>query len=366
MILPLLALAVAISLAGCTGSESTSTTSSNNNSGGDSSNSGGTGTGTGTGTGGGTGGTTPPAPVAKIGIEGPADPVQQALSEQLFGALIEGAAPADEASPLPVKLAGVLTCVDNTVSLRALDLVDALAADGAAGPDALTAPQNSQTLLAAQALVSAAGGLVGSLAGQAGCDLAGIPGLPGLPSGGGAPSDLPFSLETLTQQAEAIRAISVQLRNAASQASAAPLVPEALELVADAVDDAVTVLQQGTNAAGYQVAVTQLVENLAANLQALPAALAGGGLPSGIPGLPSGAPGAGENPLKPLTDLLANIPGLNQLPLSSLPLSGLPSGAPAIPGAPTIPGADALSPAGLKAALSAIPGLGALLAMLPI
>jgi len=27
-------------------------------------------------------------------------------------------------------------------------------------------------------------------------------------------------------------------------------VPEALELVADAVDDAVTVLQQGTNAAG--------------------------------------------------------------------------------------------------------------------
>jgi len=355
MKLPLLALAVAISLAGCTGSESTSTTSSNNNSGGDSSNSGGTGTSGGTG-----GGTTPPSPVAKIGIEGPADPVQQALSEQLFGALIEGAAPADEASPLPVKLAGVLTCVDNTVSLRALDLVDALAADGAAGPDTLTAPQNSQTLQAAQALVSAAGGLVGSLAGQAGCDLAGIPGLPGLPSGGGAPSDLPFSLETLTQQAEAIRAISVQLRNAASQASAAPLVPEALELVADAVDDAVTVLQQGTNAAGYQVAVTQLVENLAANLQALPAALAGGGLPSGIPGLPSGAPGAGENPLKPLTDLLANIPGLNQLPLSSLPLSGLPSGAPAIPGA------DALSPAGLKAALSAIPGLGTLLAMLPI
>lgn len=363
MKLPLLALAVAISLAGCSGSESTSATPSNNNS------SGGSGTGGtgGSGSSGGTGGgTTPSAPVAKLGIEGPADPVQQALSEQLFGALIEGAAPADEASPLPVKLAGVLTCVDNTVSLRALDLVDALAADGAAGPDTLTAPQNSQTLQAAQALVSAAGGLVGSLAGQAGCDLAGIPGLPGLPSGGGAPSDLPLSLDTLTQQAEAIRAISDQLRNAASQASAAPLVPEALELVADAVDDAVTVLQQGTNAAGYQTAVTNLVTNLAANLQALPAALTAGGLPSGIPGLPSGAPGAGANPLKPLTDLLAGIPGLNQLPLSSLPLSGLPTGAPALPGAPAIPGADALSPAGLKAALSAIPGLGALLAMLPI
>lgn len=364
MKLPLLALAVAISLAGCTGSESTSTTPSNNNSGGDS---GTGGSGSSGGTGGGTGGgTTPSAPVAKLGIEGPADPVQQALSEQLFGALIEGAAPADEASPLPVKLAGVLTCVDNTVSLRALDLVDALAADGAAGPDTLTAPQNSQTLQAAQALVSAAGGLVGSLAGQSGCDLAGIPGLPGLPSGGGAPSDLPLSLDTLTQQAEAIRAISVQLRNAASQASAAPLVPEALELVADAVDDAVTVLQQGTNAAGYQTAVTNLVTNLAANLQALPAALTAGGLPSGIPGLPSGAPDAGANPLKPLTDLLAGIPGLNQLPLSALPLSGLPTGAPALPGAPGIPGADALSPAGLKAALSAIPGLGALLAMLPI
>ena len=356
----LLALAVAISLAGCSGSESSSTTSSNN-SGGDTT-TGGSMSGSGTGD----GGTTPTAPVAKFGIEGPADPVQQALSEQLFGALIEGAAPADEASPLPVKVAGVLTCVDNTVSLRALDLVDALAADGAAGPDTLTAPQNSQTLQAAQALVSAAGGLVGSLAGQTGCDLAGIPGLPGLPSGSNAPSDLPLSLETLTQQAEAIRAISVQLRNAASQASAAPLVPEALELVADAVDDAVTVLQQGTNAAGYQVSVTQLVENLAANLQALPAALTGGGLPSGIPGLPSGAPGAGANPLKPLTDLLAGIPGLNQLPLSALPLSGLPTGAPALPGAPAIPGADALSPAGLKAALSAIPGLGALLAMLPI
>ena len=353
----LLALTLAITLAGCDNSESVSSNTSSNNNTSSASN-----------TEGNTGASTPTTPVAKIGIEGPADPVQQALSEQLFAALIEGAAPADDASPLPVKFASVLTCVDNTVSLRALDLVDALTADGAAGPDTLTAPQNSQTLKAAQDLVAAAGGLIGSVAGQPGCELAGLPGLPGIPTGSGAPSDLPFSLDTLTQQAEAIREISIQLRNAASQASAAPLVPEALELVADVVDDAVTVLQQGTDAEGYQAAVTNLVENLAANLQALPAALTAGGLPSGIPGLPTGTPDAGANPLKPLTDLLAGIPGLNQLPLSSLPLNGLPTGLPSAPstGFPAIPGADALPLADLKAALSAIPGVGTLLAMLPI
>ena len=357
MKLPLLALAAAITLAGCAGSESTSKSaaanSSNNSSNSGDSDSNGSGSGSGSGS-----ETPPPATAAKFGIEGPADPVQQALSEQLFAALIEGSAPADAASPLPVKLAGVLTCVDNTVSLRALDLIDALAADGAAGPDTLTAPQDSKTLQATQALVSAAGGLIGSVAGQSGCDLAGAP---GLPASGGLPSDFPLTLDALTQQAEAIRAVSAQLRNAAAQAGAAPLVPQALALVADAVDDAVTVLQQGTDTAGYQTAVTHLVGNLAANLQALPASLTTGSLPSGTPGLPTGTPGAGASPLQPLTDLIATIPGLNQLPLSSLP-----SDVPGLPSAPALPGADALSPAGLKAALSAIPGLGTLLAMLPI
>ncbi len=359
MKLPLLALAAAITLAGCAGSESTSKSAAANSSNNSSNSGDSNGSGSGNGSGNGNGSETPPpATAAKFGIEGPADPVQQALSEQLFAALIEGSAPADAASPLPVKLAGVLTCVDNTVSLRALDLIDALAADGAAGPDTLTAPQDSKTLQATQALVSAAGGLIGSVAGQSGCDLAGAP---GLPASGGLPSDFPLTLDALTQQAEAIRAVSAQLRNAAAQAGAAPLVPQALALVADAVDDAVTVLQQGTDTAGYQTAVTHLVGNLAANLQALPASLTTGSLPSGTPGLPTGTPGAGASPLQPLTDLIATIPGLNQLPLSSLP-----SDVPGLPSAPALPGADALSPAGLKAALSAIPGLGTLLAMLPI
>ncbi len=323
-----LMLATAVALAGCgptdSGSDSTQPAAdSNSNSNGTS----GTGNNNGTGTGTGTGST-------GVGIPGPADPIQTALSEQLFGALISGSS----ALPAPLPAAQVLTCLDNTVSLRTLDVLDALALDAAAGQATLTAPQQAALATAVQDLLLSVGGLLMSMTGSTSCDLdpsaLPLPGssMPGAnqlpfdpaqlqalltgfasqaPSGGGSP--VPMDPTQLAAQADALRAISTQLRSGAGTAAQAPLVPAVLLLVADVVDGVVDLLQAAPTPEGYQAGVTALASTLATDLQALPQQLAasGSGSPASMPGFDG------------LSGLGALQGALTQIPVIGAPLAGV-------------------------------------------
>ncbi|MDP1775666.1 MAG: hypothetical protein Q8K94_03510, partial [Moraxellaceae bacterium] len=277
-----------------------------------------------------TGGETPP-PVASTcsGLEGPLDVVQCTLSEQLFGALIGGASAVPEQLPL----AQLLTCVDNTVSTRALDLIDALAAS--ADPSSLTDPANAPLVAAVTDLLGSVGGLLLSAAGQNGgsCQLdlaggglpgggAGIPGADGIPGldqlmallGGAGGGDTPLDPSQLAAISDGLQLLSEQLRNASGPAEAAPLVPEVLELVADLIDDLGQVLSDPTAAPD---SLQFLATNLAANLQAIPASLLGLG---GAPSLPGGG-GSDGNPL-------AGIPVLGDIIGTILAAGGGLGGAP--------------------------------------
>ncbi len=324
MNIKILALATVVALAGCTNNEDELNTGSPNTSNNPTEqptepNNGGGGTG-----GGGTGGgdtSEPPVASTCFGIEGPLDDVQCTLSEQVFGALISNI-PAEAPEQLP--LAQLLTCVDNTVSLRALDLVDALAAS--ADPSSLNDPANAPLATAVSDLLGSVGGLLLSAAGQndGNCQLdlaggglpggdAGFPGadsLPGLDQlmallGGAGNGDNPLDPAQLAAISDGLLLLSEQLRNASTgPADAAPLVPEVLELVADLIDDLGQVLSDPTAAPD---SLQLLVTNLAANLQALPESLLalGGG---DAPGLPSASdnPFAGT-PLESLGDILGTI-----------------------------------------------------------
>lgn len=279
------------------------------------------------------GGDTPEPPVASTcsGLEGPLDDVQCTLSEQVFGALI-GNVPAEVPEQLP--LAQLLTCVDNTVSTRALDLVDALAAS--ADPSSLTDPANAPLALAVTDLLGSVGGLLLSAAGQndGNCQLdlaggglpggdAGIPGadsIPGLDQlmtllGGAGGGENPLDPSQLAAISDGLSLLSEQLRNASGPADAAPLLPETLELVADLIDDLGEVLSDPTAAPD---SLQFLVTNLAANLQAIPESLLalGGG---DAPGLPSG----GENPLADIP-VIGDIVGM--LLAAGGDFGGLPGG----------------------------------------
>ncbi|MDO9622153.1 MAG: hypothetical protein Q7I91_09645, partial [Moraxellaceae bacterium] len=137
MQIKILALAAVVALAGCTNNEDDINLGSPNSGSPEveQPDDGGNGGNGGNGDGGST--TPPPSASTCAGIEGPLDAVQCTLSEQLFGALIDGASAAPDQLPLEQ----LLTCVDNTVSTRALDLVDALAAS--ADPSSLTDPANA-------------------------------------------------------------------------------------------------------------------------------------------------------------------------------------------------------------------------------
>lgn len=374
-----LALAAAVALAGCQGGNSQTGTDSTNN----------------------TAARSAPAPTAPapdstvVGIAGPGDVLQNAVSDQLFARLIDGAA----AAPAPT--AALLAGLDQIVSVQALDVLDALKADAEAGQGTLTAPQDSQTAATLTRLLTSVAGLLTSLAPAGapslpttpsvpgvptapalpGLDalnaqalttlLAGLPGadqlprgatapsLPGLPSAGNLPA---LDATQLAAKADALRVIAIQLRAAKAQAAAAPGVPVVLDTVASLVDDAITVLQSGTNPAAYQANVTLLAENLADNLQALPAELAKAKLPS-APALP-GTPGL---PSLPVDRTVPALPLLSGLPLSAnsllalLQLPGVPAPAlPTLPSAPAVPGAPAaptLSLDTLKTGLAQLTGL---------
>ena len=229
--------------------------------------------------------------------------MQCTLSEQLFGALIDGASAAPDQLPLEQ----LLTCVDNTVSTRALDLVDALAAS--ADPSSLTDPANAPLVAAVTDLLGSVGGLLLSAAGQndGSCQLdlagGGLPGggsggapgadsIPGLDQlmallGGAGGGDAPLDPSQLAAISDGLQLLTAQIRNASGPAEAAPLVPEVLELVADLIDDLGEVLSDPTAAPN---SLQFLVTNLAANLQALPESLLGIG--GGVPGA-----GGNNNPL---------------------------------------------------------------------
>lgn len=281
-----------------------------------------------------TGGETPPPVAASCsGLEGPLDDVQCTLSEQLFGTLI-GNVPAEVPDQLP--LAQLLTCVDNTVSTRALDLVDALAAS--ADPSSLTDPANAPLVAAVTDLLGSVGGLLLSAAGQndGSCQLdlaggglpgggtGGIPGadsIPGLDQlmallGGAGGGDTPLDPSQLAAISDGLMLISEQLRNASGPAEAAPLVPEVLELVADLIDDLGEVFSDPTAAPD---SLQSLVTNLAANLQAIPESLLalGGGDAPGLPG------GGSDNPLADIP-VLGDIVGM--LLAAGGNFGGLPGG----------------------------------------
>lgn len=324
MHLKFLALAAAVALAGCGNEDSTKTTSGTNSPAAESND-----------TSTDDDSTDTPAdddsddetPVTTgVGIPGPVDPVQTALSEQLFGALISGAS----AFPAELPATQVLTCADNTVSLRTLDILDALASDAAAGQAALTAPQETALAQAVQDLLLSVGGLLMSLTGSTSCDLdpSSLP-LPGgaMPGADQLPLD-PAQLQALltslaagdtstldpgqlAAQADQLRLIAEQLRTGAVQAEQAPLIPAVLLLVADVVDDVINLLQADATPEGYQAAVTSLVTSLAASLQVLPQQLA---LPGGDTALP-GFDGLGG--LATLQDALI------QIPVIGAPIAGL-------------------------------------------
>lgn len=320
MQIKILALAAVVALAGCTNNEddinlvspdagSPEVEQPDDGGNGD----GGNGYGGNGGDGDGDGDTTTPPPTASTcaGIVGPLDTVQCTLSEQLFGALIDGASAAPDQLPLEQ----LLTCVDNTVSTRALDLVDALAAS--ADPSSLTDPANAPLVAAVTDLLGSVGGLLLSAAGQndGSCQLdlaggglpgggsGGVPGadsIPGLDQlmallGGASSGDNSLDPAQLAAISDGLLLLSEQLRNASGPADAAPLVPEVLELVADLIDNLGEVLSDPTAAPD---SLQFLVTNLAENLQALPESLLGIG---------GDAPGAGgDNPL-------ASIPVIGEI-----------------------------------------------------
>lgn len=260
---------------------------------------------------------TPPAQMPRT-ISGPLDPVQTAVSEQLLGALIDAARNIPE--PLPV--AQLLTCVDNTVSQRTLDVVDSLAA-------AATTQNPQPVVQGLEDLLGSVAGLLLSLApgsdGNCQVNLAGLAGggAGGLPTGG-LPTTLPPELaaipgigplltqlqsiaggsgapspEQLTQLAGQLSVVSQGLTRGATLAGSAPLVPAVLLTVAELVDDLAVVLGAPTQAPAN---VQNLVENLVSNLQDLPAGLVPGGLPTGT------TPGTGGS-----TNPLAGVPLLGDL-----------------------------------------------------
>lgn len=321
MQIKILALAAVLALAGCTNNEDDINLGSPNS--GNPSPEVEEPTDGGSGDGNGNGGDTTPPPVADedectsatSGLEGPLDDVQCALSKQLFGALIEGASAAPEQLPLEQ----LLTCVDNTVSTRALDLVDALAAS--ADPSSLTDPQNAPLVAAVTDLLGSVGGLLLSAAGQndGSCQLdlaggglpgggaGGIPGadsIPGLDQlmallGGAGGGDTPLDPSQLAAISDALLTINNQLP------ADAPLVSDVLALVADLVGDLSQVLNDPTAAPD---SLQLLATNLAANLQEIPESLLalGSGDAPGLPGGGSGNPFAGT-PLEPLGDILGTI-----------------------------------------------------------
>lgn len=284
MQLRILALAAAIALAGCTEDEPLAQTSPSgddtagevvDNDDGDD---------TGTPDDGDDGTTDGGEDTAGYGIEGPADPLQAILQDQIFAALIDGSAQAPEQLPADA----VLTCLNDTVSIKAVDLVDALAADAEAGQAVLTAPQSSQLAVSVQDLLLSTGGLLLSLTGDTSCSLpadsfplpsdpSAIPASPeafmaflGSLNPGADGGDLPLDPTMLAAQAEQLRAISAGLETAAGAAGAAPVVPDALLLVADLIDNVVDLLGTGAaNPADVPGALQALVTDLAGGLTAL-------------------------------------------------------------------------------------------------
>jgi len=292
-----------------------------------------------------------PPPIAETcsGIEGPLDAAQCTLSEEVFGALI---ANIPDQIPEQLPLVQLLTCVDNTVSLRALDLVDALSAS--ADPSSLTDPANAPLVAAITDLLGSVGGLLVSAAGQndGSCQLdlaggglpggdAGIPGadsIPGLDQlmallGGAGGGDTPIDPAQLAAIADGLGLLSEQLRDASGSTDVIPLVPTVLSLVADLVDDLGEVLNDPTAAPD---SLQLLVANLANNLQAIPESLlALGGTPS-LPG------GGDSNPF-------ASIPLLGDILGPLLALGGDFGGSPEgdsnpLAGTPLAPLGALLSP----------------------
>lgn len=274
------------------------------------------------------------APAAKtsVGIPGPTDPAQRTLSEQVFAAL------GSQASALPAQIpAGqLITCADNTVSLRTLDLVDALALDVSNGQQTLTAPQQAALAGAVEDLLLSVGGLVLSLGGATSCQLdpamlsggTSLPGLDQLPAEVRAPlTELLGTLlnggggldpSSLTSQLGSLNALSAVLQTTPA-GTQLPLVPAVLELVIDTLEDVVALLTTSPNPTAYQAAVTSLIGNLTANLQALPTQLA----PTGASPLPSGGLPLPTNPADGLGVLTQQLQAVNSIPVLGAPLAGL-------------------------------------------
>lgn len=284
-----------------------------------------------------------PAANTAVGIPGPTDPAQRTLSEQLFASL------GSQASALPEQIpAGkLITCVDNTVSLRTLDLVDALALDVSNGQKTLTAPQQAALAGAVQDLLLSVGGLVLSLsgtsnscqldpalltAGSGGASGTSLPGMDQLPAAISGP--LQTLLGTLTPNSAGLvnldpNALIAQLDTLNSLAGVVqsspvgtqlPLVPAVLELVIDTLDSVVALLTTNPDPAAYQAAVTTLIGDLTANLQALPTKLA----PTGGSSLPSG--GSLPIPTSPadgLGALTQQLQAVSSIPVVGAPLAGL-------------------------------------------
>ncbi len=226
------------------------------------------------------------------GIPGPADPLQAVLQDQLFAALIGGSVQAPEQLPAEA----VLTCLNDTVSIKAVDLIDALAADAAAGQAALTAPQDSQLAVSVQDLLLSTGGLLLSLTGDTSCTLDPEAGT-GLPLPGDLPSEFPGSpddftaLLTMLQQGGGgnlplspamLGEITTQLDTVIAQIEqnggepAAPLV-SALTVVSGLLDGVIGVLTLGADdPAAVPGAIESLLTGLAGNLTALAPSGAGG------------------------------------------------------------------------------------------
>lgn len=344
-----LALAAAVALAGCQGGNSQTGTDSTSNTAARSVPT----------------PTTPAPDSTVVGIAGPADVLQNVVSDQLFARLIDGAAQA------PAPTAALLAGLDQIVSAQALDVLDALKADAESGQGTLTAPQDSKTAATLTQLLTSVASLLTSLVPAGAPSLPNIPSLPGAPAVPALPgldalnpqaltallAGLPgadqlsrtatapsLDASQLAAKADALRVIATQLRAAKTQAAAAPGLPVVLETVADLVDNAISVLQSGTNPDLYQANVTVLAENLADNLKALPAELAKAELPS-APVLPS----LGGLPLSANT-LLA----LLQLP--GVPAPALPT-LPSVPAMPGVPAAPTLSLDTLKTGLAQLTGL---------
>lgn len=289
-------------------------------------------------------------------VSGPLDPVQAALSADLFQPL------ANATSGTPLK--GVLTCANAAVNGNVLDVVDALAGTleqlpSNPSPAAFT---NVASVIQAQ-ITDLAGNLqnlLTSLAGQGSCtapsvsdgsnplagtplgpiidQLQALPGLAGNLQGGGA------GIATLTN---ALQSIATQLQSALpAQVTTAPvlgplltnLVPDALTNLGNTLatlGDPSTVAQ--TLPTQLQTTVTDLINDL---VGLAPAGLPGGaGLAGGDPTqiiqslvgqlIPTGSSGgSGSSPLPDLGPLNALLNPLSSAlaPLLSPLLSQLPAG----------------------------------------